>query len=148
VDFDISGRIAERVRFQLLNDRRFKQTVSVEDFLREWVIRPRIDLEWLNTGSLWRKINFKEGSMSRKKVTLSTVQYGRVVAFYGSPGNFSLVFGTFDRSNSRIYHFTESYVRVWPLPFPKTPDVAPPKPRKRPEITRATIWDRLDTDIV
>lgn len=89
--------------------------------------------------------------MSQRKVTLSTVQNGQVVAFYGSPGNFLPVFGTFDRSSSRIYHFTESYVRVWPVPFPKTPDVALPKPkksRKRPEVIRATVWDRLDMDIV
>jgi hypothetical protein len=157
-----------RVQVQFLNNRRFRRYFSLTEFNAQWTHRPRIDLAWLNTGSIWREINYADrhgepSKASLRRYTLSRVHNGQVTLFKGTPGHYEEVGkDSFDSSGLKVLNFAQHYVRLWPTdePFPVEPDsaqAAPEKPCKAPSKPRKrkakplppSIWDRIgDDDLV
>lgn len=141
--------LSRRIYVQYLNNRRYKRIFPTQRFEQEWTFLPRIDLTWLNTGSIWQRICYQGHKEDRKRYTLSVVRNGRVVLFEGIPGKYREV-STGLSSRPNVLNFTLNHVRLWPAdePFPRDPEPWVPPKKRQPKASKPSLslWDRLDGD--
>lgn len=141
---------------QLLNQPNLPRLrVFADELERDWLLAPRIDVKWLNIGSVWVK-NENQKFWNRPVPAANRVQIHDAVTMDGF-----VRFHSYLKGKSRIryadtcYRFMSQYVCLWgkevkkgEIPLEPTPYVEPKLPGrpKKPKPVPKSAIDRLLED--